>query len=142
LIVDVQEVRKLEDYLKRLFGNARIRVAPRPKKPDTAEVSIGEEFLGVLTLDEEDGERSFNLQIKFELRALGGDEAHALEVYFRNRFGNPNFRVRRPPKKRDSFEVYVGEEFIGVLYIEGEGQARSYVFEMAILEMDLTPEAG
>jgi hypothetical protein len=29
-----------------------------------------------------------------------------------------------------------------VLYIEGEGEGRSYVFEMAILEMDVTEEAG
>jgi hypothetical protein len=34
--VDVQEVRKLDAYLKRLFGNARIRVVP--KKDDAAEV--------------------------------------------------------------------------------------------------------
>ena len=46
--MDVQEVRKLDAYLKKLFGNARIRVVPRPKKEDLAEVYIGEEFIGVL----------------------------------------------------------------------------------------------
>ena len=30
--MDVQEVRKLDAYLKKLFGNAHIRVVPRPKK--------------------------------------------------------------------------------------------------------------
>jgi len=44
--VDVQEIRKLDAYLKRLFGNARIRVVPRPKKDDSAEVYIGDEYIG------------------------------------------------------------------------------------------------
>jgi len=61
--VDVQEVRKLDAYLKKLFGNARIRVVPRPKKEDSAEVYIGEEFVGVLFVDDEDGERSYNFQM-------------------------------------------------------------------------------
>jgi serine acetyltransferase len=47
-LVNVQEVRKLDAYLKRLFGNPKIRVVPRPKKDDSAEVYIGEEFIGVL----------------------------------------------------------------------------------------------
>ena len=38
--MDVQEVRKLDAYLKRLFGNPKIRVVPRPKKDDSAEVYI------------------------------------------------------------------------------------------------------
>ncbi len=32
--MDVQEIRKLETYLRQLFGNARIRVVPRPRKED------------------------------------------------------------------------------------------------------------
>jgi hypothetical protein len=67
--VDVQEIRKLDAYLKRLFGNARIRVVPRPKKEDSAEVYIGEEFIGVLFVDDEDDERSYN----FQMAILGGD---------------------------------------------------------------------
>jgi hypothetical protein len=61
--VDVQEVRKLDGYLKKLFGNARVRVVPRPKKDDSAEVYVGEEFIGVLFIDDEDGERSYNFQM-------------------------------------------------------------------------------
>ena len=58
--VDVQEVRKLDAYLKRLFGNQKIRVVPRPKKDDSAEVYIGEEFIGVLFVDDEDDDRSLS----------------------------------------------------------------------------------
>ena len=61
--MDVQEVRKLDAYLKRLFGNNKIRVVPRPKKDDSAEVYIGEEFVGVLFVDDEDDDRSYQLQI-------------------------------------------------------------------------------
>jgi Protein of unknown function (DUF3126) len=63
LPVDVQEIKKLDNYLKRLFGNPRIRVVPRPKKDDSAEVYIGEEFIGVLFLDDEDQDRSYNFQM-------------------------------------------------------------------------------
>jgi hypothetical protein len=61
--VDVQEVRKLDAYLKRVFGNQKIRVVPRPKKDDSAEVYIGEEFIGVLFVDDEDDDRSFQFQM-------------------------------------------------------------------------------
>jgi uncharacterized protein DUF3126 len=69
IAVDVQEVRKLDAYLKKLFGNARIRVVPRPKKEDSAEVYVGEEFIGVLFVDDEDDERSYN----FQMAILGTD---------------------------------------------------------------------
>jgi hypothetical protein len=61
--VDVQEVRKLDAYLKRVFGNPKIRVVPRPKKDDSAEVYIGEEFIGVLFVDDEDDDRAFQFQM-------------------------------------------------------------------------------
>ena len=67
--MDVAEVRKLDAYLKKLFGNARIRVVPRPKKEDSAEVYVGEEFIGVLFVDDEDDERSYN----FQMAILGAD---------------------------------------------------------------------
>ena len=67
--MDVQEIRKLDAYLKRLFGNARIRVVPRTKKHDSADVYIGEEFIAVLFVDDEDGERSYN----FEMAILAAD---------------------------------------------------------------------
>ena len=51
---------KVERYLRRTFANHSIRVVARPKKADSAEVYIGEEFVGVLFVDDEDGDRSFN----------------------------------------------------------------------------------
>ena len=59
--MDVLEVRKLDAYLKKLFGNAQIRAVP--KTGDTAEVFVDEDDLGELILDDEDGDRSFNFRM-------------------------------------------------------------------------------
>jgi hypothetical protein len=67
--VDIQEIRKIEAYMRRLFGNPKLRVVPRPKKDDSAEVYLGEEFIGVLFVDDEDDERSYN----FQMAILGTD---------------------------------------------------------------------
>ena len=67
--MDVQEIRKVESYIRRLFGNTKLRVVPRPKKDDSAEVYIGEEFIGVMFVDDEEDERSYN----FQMAILGAD---------------------------------------------------------------------
>ena len=59
-VVDKSEMAKVERYLRRTFANHSIRVVGRPKKTDSAEVYIGEEFIGVLFLDDEDEDRSYN----------------------------------------------------------------------------------
>ena len=61
--MDVKEIKKIDAYLKRLFDNPKIRVVPRPKKDDSAEVYIGEEFIGVLFVDDEDDDKSYNFQM-------------------------------------------------------------------------------
>jgi hypothetical protein len=45
------------------------------------------------------------------------------------------------PKKDDSAEVYIGEEFIGVLFVDDEDDDRSFQFQMAILEGDIEEDA-
>jgi hypothetical protein len=57
--------------------------------------------------------------------------------YLRRLFGNPNIRVMARPKKEDSAEVYIGEEFVAVLFVDDEDGDRSYTFQMAILDTDL-----
>ena len=52
-------------------------------------------------------------------------------------FGNQRVRVVPRPKKDDSAEVYIGDEFIGVLFVDDEDDDRSYQFQMAILDTDL-----
>jgi hypothetical protein len=58
--LDKTEMAKVERYLRQTFANHSIRIVARPKKSDSAEVYVGEEFIGVLFVDDEDGDRSFN----------------------------------------------------------------------------------
>ncbi|WP_341992548.1 DUF3126 family protein [Azorhizobium sp. AG788] len=57
------EIERVQRYLRTLFGNPQIKVTPRHKKKDSAEVYLGEEFIGVLFKDEEDDELSYNFQM-------------------------------------------------------------------------------
>ena len=59
--MDKSELAKVERYLRQTFSNHSIRVVGRPKKDDLAEVYIGEEFVATLSLDDEDGDRSYVL---------------------------------------------------------------------------------
>jgi hypothetical protein len=45
--------------------------------------------------------------------------------------------VKARPRKNDSAEVYLGEEFLGVIYRDDEDGDLSYNFSMAILDVDL-----
>jgi hypothetical protein len=138
--VDVQEVRKLDAYLKKLFGNANIRVVP--KAGETAEVFVGEDDLGELIVDDEDGDRSYNFRMVIQ---VGSDPSiqpvPTLNAYLRRKFENDKIRVVPRPKKTDSLEAYLGEEFIGVLFLENEKGRKSYIFEVPILDIDLV-DAG
>src|SRR6187401_3055899 len=134
--LDVQEVRKLDGYLKKLFGNPQIRVVPKGR--DNAEIFVGPDDLGELTVDDEDGERSYNFRMVIQ---VGNDPSiqpvPTLNAYLRSKFDNENIRVVPRPKKTDSLEVYIGEEFIAVLFLEIEKGRRSYILELPILDVDL-----
>ncbi len=58
-----QEIEKLQAYLRRIFGNKALAVRKRPKKEDSAEVYVGDEFIGVIFKDEEEGETSYQFQM-------------------------------------------------------------------------------
>ncbi len=68
---------------------------------------------------------------------MNKDELAKVQAYLRKTFGNPKIDVRARPKKDDSAEVYIGEDFIAVLFREDEEGEVSYQFQMAILDMDL-----
>lgn len=65
------------------------------------------------------------------------DELAKVEAYLKKTFGTKNLSVRARPKKDDSAEVYIGDDFIAVLFREEEDGEVSYQFQMAILEMDI-----
>jgi hypothetical protein len=136
--VDIEEVRKLDAYLKRLFSNARIRVVPT--KADAADVFVGEERIGSLVLDEDedDEDRSYNFEVKITLgdASTTGPDIKKLDAYLKRKFDSERIRVVPRLRKKDSAEVYVGDEYIGVLFFD-EKDARSSYFELPILALDL-----
>ena len=65
--MDERAIRKIEGHLRGTFANARIVLQPRPKRKDSAEVYVGEEFIGVVFEDEdEDGSYMFEMAILAE----------------------------------------------------------------------------
>lgn len=58
-----QEIKKLNTFFKRTFQATHIEVRKRSNKDDSAEVYMGEDFIGVVFRDEEDGELSYNFQM-------------------------------------------------------------------------------
>ena len=65
------------------------------------------------------------------------EEIRKLDAYFKRTFQNPALQVRARPQKKDSCELYVGEEFLGIIFRDDEEGDLSYNFSMAILDIDL-----
>lgn len=59
-----------------------------------------------------------------------------VEAYLRKTFGNNAISIRARPKKDDSAEVFINDDFIAVLF-KDEDDDDSYQFQMAILAEDL-----
>jgi hypothetical protein len=59
-----------------------------------------------------------------------------IEAHLKRTFGNPHVAVKARPKQKDSAEVELKGEFIGVVYEDEDGDG-SFMFEMAILGEDL-----
>jgi hypothetical protein len=67
--VSIEEMKKVESYLRRLFVNQTLAVKARPRKDDSAEVFVGGEFIGLVYRDDEDDDLSYN----FTMAILAGD---------------------------------------------------------------------
>nr|WP_321444090.1 DUF3126 family protein [uncultured Cohaesibacter sp.] len=64
-------------------------------------------------------------------------ELAKVQNFMRKTLQSPKLEVRVRPRKEDSAEVYVEDEFVGVLFRDEEDGDLSYNFSMAILEFDL-----
>ncbi|UDF02969.1 DUF3126 family protein [Asticcacaulis sp. AND118] len=62
-------------------------------------------------------------------------EITKVQAYLIQTFGTKGLEVKAR-KQKDSAEVYIGEDFVGVVYVD-EDEEGSYMFEMAILKEDL-----
>ncbi len=69
--MSIDELKKIERYLRRLFGNETLAVRARPKKDDSAEVFVGGEFIGLIFRDDEEGDLSYNFNMAILSDDLG-----------------------------------------------------------------------
>ena len=65
------------------------------------------------------------------------EEVSRLQTYLQNKFKNTGFALKMREKAKDSVEVLLDGEFIGVIYKDDEEGDISFDLNMAILEIDL-----
>ena len=129
--MDKVELKKLQEFMCRSFGNEAIRVVANPKDPEAmADVQFGQRTLGQITLDDEDGDRSFAFEMKIPVNRL------ILQDYLRRLFDCDKLKVVARAKKTDSVELNSGDDHLGVISADDK-QGSSYTLQMAILDVDL-----
>ena len=64
------DIARVQSYLRKTFGTDRIHIDPPRTRTGPVEVRVGEEFIGTLHRDVEDGEVSFSLHIMILEEAL------------------------------------------------------------------------
>ncbi len=128
--MDKAELRKLQEFLRKSLDNQTIKVAPGKRNPDDADVRLGERRIGVITVDDEDGDRSFAFEMKIPV------ERPVLQDYLRRLFETSKLTVVPRGQKGDSADLTNGGDFLGVISSD-DPKAKSFTLQMAILDFDL-----
>jgi len=68
---------------------------------------------------------------------MNKSEIIRLQAYLQEKFTNKKLSLAERKEAKDSVEVMLDGEFIGVIYKDDDEGEVSYDFNMAILEMDL-----
>ena len=128
--MDKEEILKLRAHLRRSFGAPTLAVAPSSTGSDAADVSLGQRTIGTITLDDEDGDRSFAFAMKIPV------ERPVIQDYLRRLFENDKLTVVGRLKKTDSVELNNGDDFLGVVSVD-DPAGKTSTLQMAILDFDL-----
>jgi hypothetical protein len=120
-VVDKAELQKLQEFLRKALGN---RIS------DDADVHLGERQIGTITVDDEDGDRSFAFEMKIPV------ERPVLQEYLRRLFETDKLTIVPRGKKNDSVELNNGDDFLGVISAD-DPKGKSFTLQMAILDFDL-----
>jgi len=126
--VNNSETIRIEDYLRGMFQLESIKVKIDEGFGDSAQLLIGDTLLGVITKDDEDEDVSYDLSMPVP----SFDKQH-----LRTTFRVDTIETRGRPNKDDSVEVYLGDEFIGVIFKDEVDGRTTFMFNMAILDFDL-----
>jgi len=133
---------RLGAYLSKLLGSPTVSVVS--KSADEADVLVDGNAVADLLRDEDEGELSYSISLAVP-RAAGAKknapidepERQRLQAALRQLLHAADLDVRARPRKTDSAEVYVHDEFVGTISAdEDEGQ----VLTMSILDIDLDGE--
>ena len=128
--MDKEEILKLRAHLRRAFGAPSIVVNPSSRGDDAADVLLGERKIGAITVDDEDGDRSFAFEMKIPVGRP------VLQDYLRRLFENDKLKIVGRLKKTDSVELNNGDDFLGIISAD-DAAAATYTLQMAILDYDL-----
>jgi len=140
--VNAAECTRLGAYLSKLLGSPTVSVVS--KGADEANVLVDGKVVAQLLRDDEEGELSYSISLAVP-RAPGAkknapiDDAERVRLQgaLRQVLHAADLDVRARPRKTDSAEVYVHDEFVGTVSVdEDEGQ----VLTMSILDIDLEGE--
>ena len=64
-------------------------------------------------------------------------EIKQIQDYLNHKFKTDKFLIKKRKTIEDSCEVFIDDEFIGLVYLEDEEGEISYQFHMTILKEDL-----
>lgn len=140
--MNAAECTRLGAYLSKLLGSPTVSVVS--KGAEEANVLVDGKVVAELLRDDEEGELSYSISLAVP-RAPGAkknapiDDAERarLQTALRQVLHAADLDVRARPRKTDSAEVYVHDEFVGTVSVdEDEGQ----VLTMSILDIDLDGE--
>lgn len=140
--MDAAECTRLGAYLSDLLGAPSVAV--KSTSDDEGDLLIGGKRVAALLRDEDEGELSYSISLAVP-RAPGAKksapidaaERMRLQGVLRETLGAAQLEVRARPRKEDSAEVYVGDEFVGTISADvDEGQ----VLTMTVLDIDLEEE--
>lgn len=140
--MNAAECTRLGAYLSKLLGSPTVSVVS--KSADEADVLVDGKRVADLLRDDEEGELSYAISLAVP-RAPGAKknapidetERTRLQTALRQVLHAADLDVRARPRKTDSAEVYVHDEFVGTVSVdEDEGQ----VLTMSILDIDLDGE--
>ncbi len=133
--MDKAEIVKLREFLRKSFGAMALQVTPSSRSKEAADVAFGERKIGSITVDDEDGDRSFAFEMKLPVgRAV-------LQDYLRKLFENDKLTIAARARKTDSVELNNGGEFLGVISAD-DPKGSTFTLQMAILDIDLDGEEG
>ena len=85
--MDKAEIAKLREFLRKSLSAPALQVAPNSKSAEAADVSLGERKIGLVTVDDEDGDRSFSFAMKVPVGRP------VLQEYLRKLFENDKLTV-------------------------------------------------